>query len=360
MGQYSEGVATVVSGDQTVEIPGAELLSNVAGGDVFFLPGTSVPYQIGSITDDDTLELVTPYAGSSASGQQYVIHQDNSPNLGLPLPQIGDQDQPTLITRAMLVLDTKLAVAASANLGTMALQNANAVAITGGTAAFTGTMSSAAGATVTGAIAALAANSLAMDYNSGTRVLAVGPDASTAGTMRLIVTSTDGSPYVEAATLAQTLATFNIPLAVTGLLDLSGASSGQIKFPATQNASADANTLDDYEEGTFTPSLTGVGGSAVSYTPGSDTGRYTKIGNLVTASMLINGTWTGGPPASWRISLPFTAGSDPNPPFPIYNSNIGGFVGTGGGSVEGGLSSLRTFATLTSGESLTAGGSFFV
>src|SRR4030066_820181 len=30
---------------------------------------------------------------------------------------------------------------------------------------------------------------------------------------------------------------------------------GQIKFPATQNASADANTLDDYEEGTFTPTL---------------------------------------------------------------------------------------------------------
>ena len=29
--------------------------------------------------------------------------------------------------------------------------------------------------------------------------------------------------------------------------------AGQIKFPSTQNASADANTLDDYEEGTFTP-----------------------------------------------------------------------------------------------------------
>ncbi len=29
--------------------------------------------------------------------------------------------------------------------------------------------------------------------------------------------------------------------------------SGQITFPATQNPSADANTLDDYEEGTWTP-----------------------------------------------------------------------------------------------------------
>ena len=39
-------------------------------------------------------------------------------------------------------------------------------------------------------------------------------------------------------------------LAITGLTDISAATSGQIKFPATQNASADANTLDDYEEGT--------------------------------------------------------------------------------------------------------------
>jgi len=39
------------------------------------------------------------------------------------------------------------------------------------------------------------------------------------------------------------------------LLDISGASAGQIKFPATQNASADANTLDDYEEGTWTAVL---------------------------------------------------------------------------------------------------------
>jgi hypothetical protein len=43
-----------------------------------------------------------------------------------------------------------------------------------------------------------------------------------------------------------------------------------ITFPATQVASADPNTLDDYEEGTWTP----VGISA--------TGRYTKIGNIVT------------------------------------------------------------------------------
>src|SRR3990167_851853 len=34
----------------------------------------------------------------------------------------------------------------------------------------------------------------------------------------------------------------------TGLVDLSCASAGQIQFPATANSSANANTLDDYDE----------------------------------------------------------------------------------------------------------------
>ena len=48
-----------------------------------------------------------------------------------------------------------------------------------------------------------------------------------------------------------------------------------IAFPATQSASSDANTLDDYEEGTWTPS---VGGTAT-YTAQQAT--YTKIGRVV-------------------------------------------------------------------------------
>jgi hypothetical protein len=43
-------------------------------------------------------------------------------------------------------------------------------------------------------------------------------------------------------------------------------------------ASADANTLDDYEEGTFTPTLP-AGSTGVSYT--TQFGKYTKIGNVV-------------------------------------------------------------------------------
>jgi hypothetical protein len=57
-----------------------------------------------------------------------------------------------------------------------------------------------------------------------------------------------------------------------------------IKFPATQVASADANTLDDYEEGTWTPTFTGGGiaGTNLVYS-----GSYTKIGRMVVINIEI-------------------------------------------------------------------------
>jgi hypothetical protein len=58
--------------------------------------------------------------------------------------------------------------------------------------------------------------------------------------------------------LTVTGATSLAAVTASGLVDISGASAGQIKFPATQNASAGANTLDDYEEGTWTPSVGGT------------------------------------------------------------------------------------------------------
>ena len=65
--------------------------------------------------------------------------------------------------------------------------------------------------------------------------------------------------------------------------------SAGITFPATQQASSNANTLDDYEEGSWTPS---VGGTAT-YTVQS--GRYRKVGSLCTISceMHINTLGTG-------------------------------------------------------------------
>ena len=52
---------------------------------------------------------------------------------------------------------------------------------------------------------------------------------------------------------------------------------GQITFPATQVSSSDANTLDDYEEGTWT--VADTSGAGLTLTSSSAT--YTKIGRMV-------------------------------------------------------------------------------
>lgn len=74
---------------------------------------------------------------------------------------------------------------------------------------------------------------------------------------------------------------------VTGLLDASAASAGQIKFPASQNASADANTLDDYEEGTWTPVLTFATPGNLNVVYSVQVGTYTKIGRSVHLSFCL-------------------------------------------------------------------------
>jgi hypothetical protein len=63
-------------------------------------------------------------------------------------------------------------------------------------------------------------------------------------------------------------------------------SGAGITFPATQSASTDANTLDDYEEGTFTPTITGSSTNP-SYTASLAAGKYTKIGRIVHFNFLI-------------------------------------------------------------------------
>jgi hypothetical protein len=78
-----------------------------------------------------------------------------------------------------------------------------------------------------------------------------------------------------------------------------------ITFPATQAASTNANTLDDYEEGTWTPSV--ITGSATIKTV---SGTYTKIGNRVIASFSFTGDATGT--ISTIGGLPFTSSQNTN------------------------------------------------
>jgi hypothetical protein len=99
-----------------------------------------------------------------------------------------------------------------------------------------------------------------------------------------------------------------LSIGTTGKLNLLGGSASGggvgITFPATQSASSDANTLDDYEEGTWTPS---VGGNAT-YNAGHG-GRYVKVGNAVTVSFQIAINVIGTGSSATISGLPFATGN---------------------------------------------------
>jgi hypothetical protein len=86
-------------------------------------------------------------------------------------------------------------------------------------------------------------------------------------------------------------------------------SSGGIQFPATQISSANANTLDDYEEGTWTMGVE-FGGAAVGVTTSSNTGTFTKIGRQVTVNGYLALTSKGSSTGTAKLTgLPFTVGA---------------------------------------------------
>lgn len=107
----------------------------------------------------------------------------------------------------------------------------------------------------------------------------------------------DGTTYVGTTAIA-----LNRASAAQALTGIEG-----IGFPATAVASADANTLDDYEEGTFTPTAIGTT-TAGTGTYVTQTGRYTKIGDVVTIRIRVGWSAHTGT-GNLRISgLPFTVG----------------------------------------------------
>jgi len=86
------------------------------------------------------------------------------------------------------------------------------------------------------------------------------------------------------------------------------ASGHGIDFAATGNISGtDNELLNDYEEGTFTPSFTVAGGSL---TAAAQVGRYVKVGDLVHVQIALSTNGISSPSGNTGISgLPFTCKS---------------------------------------------------
>lgn len=109
MSQYIDGTVTVTSGSAAVVGSGTLFSSHVTAGDIFTIVGSSVPYVVGSVTDDTHLTLTANYAGTTASGASYAITTSFTPTLGLPYPEQQDLDTATIIKRAMLLIESLLA-----------------------------------------------------------------------------------------------------------------------------------------------------------------------------------------------------------------------------------------------------------
>ena len=94
---------------------------------------------------------------------------------------------------------------------------------------------------------------------------------------------------------------------LTGTVTISG---GQIAFPATANLSAGANTLDDYEEGTWNVTIRATSTNpTATYTSGANYGMYVKIGKTVfiTGTLSLATLSAAGSGTLFIPSLPFAA-----------------------------------------------------
>jgi len=175
---------------------------------------------------------------------------------------------------------------------------------------------------------------------------------ATSGTQAMLANASQGVQFANAIGVGATTPT---------------TSGAGITFPATQSASSNANTLDDYEEGTFSPSMIGSV-TAGSFTYATREGVYTKVGNLVTFQLAIYVTATSvSPSGTARVSgLPFTSG--PGMTFNAFNLGWTGNIAFSGfltayGDASTNFFQLRqnttgSFGNITSGADLSS--SFYI
>jgi hypothetical protein len=219
-----------------------------------------------------------------------------------PITQVIAPGQNTVTTTALMdgsVTPAKLST------GGPSWDTSGNVTVTGKATA-AGVVSSAA-ANISGGgwgVLPYVANSTVIDNNAGqTRIFATGADASTYGTMLMYAGTTNGS-----ATLVGSVGR-NLTFALQGGTQSAGTG---IAFPAAQSASSDVNTLDDYEEGTWTPALA-FGGGTTGITYSSQVGRYTKVGNIVTLQCYVQLSNKGSSSGAMTLTgFPFGSASGSN------------------------------------------------
>ncbi len=126
-------------------------------------------------------------------------------------------------------------------------------------------------------------------------------------------------------------------------------SADGLAFPATQVVSADGNTLDDYEEGSWTPFLQDATQSAAgvegeTYGTNGRVGRYSKVGDrvYVTGYLLMATLGSLTTSDSFKLAgLPFTIASSPTSGEPTFVCGFGNGLAITAGAMVTGLGALN-------------------
>ena len=171
----------------------------------------------------------------------------------------------------------------------------------------------ASGTTLTTASLAGGTEMYCLYYGKTTETVAV--PASSVGDSHIV----DMAASKLTGTIADARFPATLPASSGANLTSLPAHTGNVAFPATQVASADANTLDDYEEGNWTPQLTD-GTNTNTTNVHNNLGSYVKIGRIVFISCTVSTSAIGSLSGQiWLGGLPFT----------VYNSSLG-FASVGG------------------------------
>jgi len=136
-----------------------------------------------------------------------------------------------------------------------------------------------------------------------------------------------------------------------------------IKFPAAQVPSANANTLDDYEEGTWTPTVASQFGTLTTVTVGNfaQASRYTKIGRVVSFYCAFTITDAGTGTGRLTVSgLPFSVDVQYSPI--VAGNPSTGYSGFGqlSGTTIVGIEKYDRTQLFTNGGIITISGTYFV
>jgi hypothetical protein len=138
-------------------------------------------------------------------------------------------------------------------------------------------------------------------------------------------------------------------------------SGSGISFPATESASSNANTLDDYEEGTWTATLTPDTSGTITVNNATSVNRYTKIGQLVTITATIQVSSVSSPVGRLALGgLPFSQDSSSIGGQCVYNLGLTGSPGGFYQIISGGTTNLYLDIQTADGTNPAINGSNFI